>query len=80
MKKAIVVLLSSILMSSVCGCSFKDGDMQNTVQEGTVKYEVLLNSGSCFVYTFQDPETGVWYMCTSRGITVRLNEDGSLYK
>jgi len=45
----------------------------------TTKYQILLNSGSCVVYTFQDSETGVWYISTTKGLTPRLNSDGSLY-
>lgn len=40
---------------------------------------MLINSGSAFVYSFKGPETGVWYLCTSRGVTPRLNSDGTLY-
>jgi len=75
MKKYItLIFLLSLIMA---GC--KGGDYQNSVPEGTVKYEILLNAGSCFVYTFQDPETYIWYICTSEGITPRLNREGSFY-
>ena len=37
------------------------------------------HKGSCFVYTFRDKETGVWYISTAKGITPRLNADGTLY-
>lgn len=72
---AIVVVLAAVLMT---GC--KDGNMQDTIQEGTVKYELILSKGSCFVYTFEDPETGVWYLSTAKGITPRLDENGELYR
>lgn len=44
-----------------------------------IEYSILLNEGSCFVYTFKDEETGVWYIATSKGVTPRLNADGTLY-
>ena len=65
-------------MLLLVGC--KPGDNQHTIKDGVVKYEVILNTGSMFVYTFQDPITEVWYISTSEGITPRLNDDGSLYK
>ena len=78
MKKIISVLLITLICTfEFTGC--KSGNQQNKYPDGLVKYDFLLNTGSCFVYTFQDPETGVWYLCTTRGITPRLNEDGSLY-
>ena len=43
------------------------------------EYQILLNVGSCFVYSFRDEETGVWYVATRGGVTPRLNADGSLY-
>ena len=45
-----------------------------------IEYSILLNEGSCFVYTFKDEETGVWYIATSKGVTPRLNADGTLYE
>lgn len=71
----ILILIISIFMLTGC----KEGDEQNKYPDGLVKYDMLLNSGSRFVYTFQDPETKVWYISTSNGVTPRLNEDGSLY-
>ena len=44
-----------------------------------IEYSILLNEGSCFVYTFKDEETGVWYIATSKGVTPRLNADVTLY-
>mgnify|MGYP000912651224 CR=1 FL=1 len=82
MKKKILatlIILSCLLLS---GCIDSDSpvvkDEELEVQDET-QNQILLNSISCFVYTFQDPDTGVWYMCTSEGITPRLNPDGSLY-
>ncbi len=75
--KKILICLCVVLTFMLTGC--KGGDSQNNIPEGTVKYEIVLNSGSMFVYTFQDPITGVWYLSSSKGITPRLNVDGSLY-
>ena len=80
MRKNKILLFVLILVVSafvLTGC--KEGDEQNKYPDGLIKYDMLLNSGSCFVYTFQDPETKVWYISTSEGVTPRLNEDGSLY-
>lgn len=78
MKKIVSVLLITLIFTfSFTGC--KSGNNQNKYPDGLVKYDLLLNTGSCFVYAFQDPETEVWYLSTSGGITPRLNEDGSLY-
>lgn len=74
--KLIAVLVVAAI-SLITGCT--SGDAQNNVPDGAVKYEILLNTGSCFVYTFQDPETGVWYLSTSEGVFPRLGEDGGLY-
>lgn len=79
-KKVLILALSCVIISMLAGCEIKGGNMTETVPEGTVKYEVMLNTGSCFVYTFQDPATGVWYISTSKGITPRINSDGTLYK
>lgn len=72
-----IAFLVIAVISMVTGC--KGGDEQSTIPDGLVKYEILLNTGSCFVYTFQDPETDVWYISTSEGIFPRLGEDGGLY-
>lgn len=76
MKKKVVGL---ILVLSICfgltGCV--EGDkVENT---GKMEYSILLSEGSCFVYTFKDEETGVWYISTSKGVIPRLNADGTLY-
>ena len=75
MKKTLVMLLILLLILCMFGCV--SGSMQES--ESNTAYKILLNSGSCFVYTFQDAETGVWYISTSEGITPRLNADGTLY-
>lgn len=80
MRKNKILLFVLILVVSafvLIGC--KEGDEQNKYPDGLIKYDMLLNSDSCFVYTFQDPETKVWYISTSEGVTPRLNEDGNLY-
>lgn len=75
MKKIIYMfLLISIL---AVGCSPVKGERKETVQD--TNYKILLNSGSCFVYTFCDEETGVWYIATSEGITPRLQADKTLF-
>ena len=77
-KKLMFTILSIMVLSfTLTAC--KPGNEQSTIQEGSVKFEVLLNDGSIFIYTIQDPQTGVWYMCTLEGITPRLNTEGSLY-
>ena len=75
MKKLVllVTLLGTLLLT---GCA---GENIPTDKDNPVKYQIMLNSGSCFVYTFQDTETGVWYISTSEGVYPRLNIDGSLY-
>lgn len=78
-RKAKYLILTGIFSTLVLsGCV--EGDMQEDIQEKTVKYEVMLNSGRIFVYTFEDPETGVWYIATAEGVTPRLKEDGMPYK
>lgn len=73
MKKIVSILI--VIMTMLCGCV--EGDMKEP--KNNTEYQVWLNSGSCFVYTFKDEETGVWYISTNEGITPRLNDDGSLY-
>lgn len=71
--KVILFVLSLCLVLSGC----VEGNKKETAN--ITSYEILLNTGSCFVYTFEDEETGVWYLSTSEGITPRLNSDGNLY-
>lgn len=76
MKKKVAVLLTTIAISAgLTGCI--DGDKQEA--DENTKWNMLLNSGSCFVFTFRDNETGVWYISTTEGVTPRLNADGTLY-
>lgn len=79
MKKVLLLItVLTIILAVFCGCAPVPGEESITVQENT-EYQVLLNSGSCFIYTFKDEATDVWYIATSEGITPRLNSDGSLY-
>lgn len=76
MKKFRTIFLCCLFLTfGLTGC--KNGKHQEFKQ--TIDYSILLNSGSCFVYAFEDAETGVWYISTSEGITPRLNSDGTLY-
>ena len=79
LKYTVILICSMIgmIMGMLTGC--KSGDEQSSIPDGVVKYEILLNTGSCFVYTFQDPETDVWYISTSEGVFPRLGESGGLY-
>lgn len=74
-KKLILGILIVLTMFILSGCV--SGNRQEICEK--TSYKILLNSASCFVYTFKDEETGVWYLSTSEGITPRLNSDGSLY-
>ena len=74
-RKISIVVILLILMLSMTACI--KGESKEIVTN--TKNQMLLNSGSMFVYTFQDSETGVWYISTSKGVTPRLNADGSLY-
>lgn len=74
MMKKIFLIISAIIL---VGCSPVEGNNQQP--EYNTKYQIILNSGSCFVYTFRDEKTGVWYFSSSKGITPRLNSDGTLY-
>ncbi len=74
-RKISAVAISLMLMTSMTACLH--GEQEESVIN--TKNQMLLNSGSMYVYTFQDNETEVWYIATSKGITPRLNADGSLY-
>lgn len=74
-KLPLIIATVVILVFGLTGC--KNGNHIESEQK--IAYSILLNSGSCFVYTFRDNETGVWYISTARGITPRLNADGTLY-
>lgn len=76
MKKILLILITAIITTTMlCGCV----EGEQIESENNTEYQVWLNSGSCFVYSFKDEETGVWYISTSEGITPRLNTDGSLF-
>ncbi|GEM_PF-5188008 len=76
MKKALLVGLT-VLICLLTACAPVKGNYVG-IEESTTN-QILLNSGSMFAYTFCDEETGVWYISSSRGVTPRLNADGSLY-
>lgn len=79
-KNVLLIAIIAIMMMFLCGCGdFTISGETNNNEKDEITYEILLNSGSCFVYTFKDTETGVWYISTSEGVTPRLNPDGSLY-
>lgn len=77
MKKVIAIVLI-VVFSLTCLCACVEGEQAESATN--TKYQILLNSGSCFVFVFEDPKTGVWYVSTSEGVTPRLNVDGSLYR
>lgn len=71
MKKIICLLLFCFVLT---GCT-----PGNKVTSEKTEYSIILNSGSAFVFTFKDPDTNVWYIGSREGVTLRLNQDGSLY-
>lgn len=71
MKKLVLILLLSL---SLTGCV-----KGNEIKTEKTDYSIIMNDGSVFVFTFKDPVTNVWYMATNRGITPRLNSNGTLY-
>lgn len=76
MKKVLSILIVVVIIATMfCGCV--SGNMENP--KDNTEYQIWLNTGSCFVYSFKDEDTGVWYVSTSEGVTPRLNADGSLY-
>lgn len=76
MKKTLLIV-SVVATCILTACSPVEGNYVGTEENTTNK--ILLNSGSMFAYAFCDEETGVWYISSSRGVTPRLNTDGSLY-
>lgn len=74
-KKVIGFILALAMCFGLTGCV----EGERIENSDKIEYSILLNEGSCFVYTFKDEETGVWYIATSRGVTPRLNADGTLY-
>ena len=80
MKKIVLIILLCLACLSLYGCAGLQIVPGNNIENcKSTRNQVLLNSGSCFAYTFCDEETGVWYISTSEGVTPRLNADGSLY-
>lgn len=76
MKKMFLILVVVFIMAIVlCGCV--KGEQEEA--RNNTEFQMWLNYGSCFVYSFKDEETGVWYVSTGEGVTPRLNADGSLY-
>lgn len=76
MKKILSILIVAIIMvTMLCGCV--EGEQEEA--RNNTEFQMWLNYGSCFVYSFKDEETGVWYVSTGEGVTPRLNADGSLY-
>lgn len=73
-KKLIILVLAVFMCVTVAGC---EGELIPVERHSD--YKIILNAGSCYAYTFQDAETGIWYIATQGGITPRLNADGSLY-
>ena len=82
MKKKILatlIILSCLLLS---GCIDSDSPVVEDEElevPNEAQNQILIKGVSCFVYPFQDPDTGVWYIATREYITPRLNPDGSLY-
>lgn len=86
---ALVIILATALLAG-CGTSTtveNDNAAENTSREIVrekngkgVEYETWGGIGGGYVYTFQDPETNVWYFAyRDGGITPRYNADGTLY-
>lgn len=74
-KKVIGFILVLAICFGLTGCV----EGERIENSDKIEYSILLNEGSCFVHTFKDEETGVWYISTSEGVTPRLNADGTLY-
>ena len=74
-KKVIGFILILAICFGLTGCV----EGERIENSDKIEYSILLNEGSCFVYTFKDEETGGWYIATSKGVTPRLNADGTLY-
>lgn len=73
MKKLIVIALSALTLTACASGTKKEIDVD-------CEYSELFYTFSNRMYAFKDPETGVWYIMTTKGgITPRLNSDGSLY-
>lgn len=57
--KKLMFTVLSILVLSFTLTACKSGNEQSTIEEGSVKFEILMNDGSIFIYTIQNPQTGV---------------------
>lgn len=75
-KRILTVVVIFTLTTALTGCV----KGKQSITEAPTPFQMLLNDGSTFVYTFQDAETGVWYISSEQGVTPRLNLDGTLYK
>ena len=73
MKRIALVVLICTMFSLLSGCTGK------SMEHGNAQFQIIANSGSIFVYTIQDEETGVWYICNTGGVSPRYNPDGTLY-
>lgn len=84
-RKILLIIILIVTVTTLGGCSFNESSDKNQTyynrieSEYNTTYQILLNSGSCFVYTFKDEDTGVRYISNSNGVTPRLNADGTLY-
>jgi hypothetical protein len=74
-KKIILCFVVFVMCILLCGCV----GGEHLESKNNVNYRMLINYGSCFVFEFKDADTGVWYICSGKGITPKLNTDGSLY-
>lgn len=86
MKRKILLLIILVAtMTTLSACRSNESSVKIQTYDNMIDseynttYQILLNSGSCFVYTFKDEATGVWYIASSKGVTPRLNADGTLY-
>ena len=75
-KKMVCIFIGVVCSLSLTACGI-GGEMLETTND--TDFKILINSGSVFVYEFKDADTGVWDICGSKGITPKLNADGSLY-
>lgn len=71
MRKLFIILLSAVMLS---GC--KRGQ---EIEIQPSEHLLFINRGTLFAGAFRDSDTGVWYILSSKGVTPRLNTDGSLY-
>lgn len=73
MRKLLFIALSTLMLTACASGSKREIEVEG-------EYSEMFYTFSNIVYTFQDPETGIWYITTTRGgILPRLNSDGTLY-